>query len=154
RDNIFVTVTARALSDSIRIVATAVENENITKLERVGADAVVAPAFIGGLRLAAEMERPLVLRFIDAMRADSEDPRLMEGIAVREGTRLAGCALGDSGLLDLADMIVLAARHADGHHEYLPGRDLQLEPTMVLIVLVPKIAVGRVRRWALTPAGS
>ncbi|MEO0602877.1 MAG: potassium channel protein [Myxococcota bacterium] len=152
RDNIFVTVTARALSDNLRIVAKAVENENITKLERVGADAVVAPAFIGGLRLAAEMERPLVLRFIDAMRADGDDPRVMEGIGVREGSRLVGRTLGDSGLLDLADIIVLAVRYPDGHHEYLPGRDLQLEPTMVLIVLIPKIAVGRVRSWSLTPA--
>ena len=147
RDNVFVTVTARALSDDIRIVAKAVDNENITKLQRVGADAVVAPAFIGGLRLAAEMERPSVLRFIDAMQADGEDPRVMEGIPVHEGSRLEGRTLGDSGLLDLADIIVLAVRHPEGHHEYLPPPELRLEASMALIALVPRVAIHRVTAW-------
>ncbi|MEN0061893.1 MAG: potassium channel protein [Myxococcota bacterium] len=148
RDNVFVTVTARALSDTIRIVAKAVENENITKLRRVGANAVVAPAFIGGLRLAAEMERPSVLRFFDAMRADGDDPRVMEGIPIRPGTSLAGRTLGESGLLELCDIIVLAVRHPDGHHAYSPGLDLVLEPAMVLIALVPRGDLQRVRDWA------
>ncbi len=152
RDNVFVTVTARALSDGVRIVAKAVENENITKLQRVGADAVVAPAYIGGVRLAAEMERPSVLRFMDAMGADGDDPRVMEGIHVRPGSRLEGRTLGDSGLLDLADIIVMAVRHPDGHHEYLPGRALELVPSMVLITLVPKISVGRVKDWVAQTA--
>lgn len=152
RDNIFVTVTARHLSDRIRIVAKAVENENIIKLQRVGADAVVAPAFIGGVRLAAEMDRPSVLRFIDAMQADGDDPRVMEGITIASGSRLVGRTLGGSGLLDLADIIVLAVRHPEGHHEYLPGRDLELEPSMALIALVPRVALNRVKAWARQPA--
>jgi len=149
RDNVFVTVTARALSDRVRIVAKAIDNENITKLRRVGANAVVAPALIGGLRLAAEMERPSVLRFIDAMRADGDDPRVMEGIPVRAGSRLDGRTLRDSGLLDQAEIIVMAVRHPDGHHQYLPDKDLLLQPTMVLIALIPRPAIARVKEWAL-----
>jgi len=152
RDNIFASVTARALSDRVRIVAKAVENENITKLQRVGANAVVAPALIGGMRLAAEMERPSVMRFIDEMGADGDDPRVIEGITIRAGERLDGRTLADSGLLDLSDIIVLALRRPDGHLQYLPDVNLELRPSTVLITLVPRPAIARVKAWVTQPS--
>lgn len=149
RDNIFVTVTARALSDRIRIVAKAVEHENMTKLKRVGADAVVAPALIGGLRLAAEMERPSVLRFFDAMQFDGDDPRVLEGLQVRPGGPLAGKSLQESGLFGLGEIVVIAVRHPDGHHQYSPDADLVPATGAVLITLVPRELLSSVKAWVL-----
>jgi len=41
-------LTARQLNPEIRIVAAATDRENVTKLKRAGADAVISPAAIGG----------------------------------------------------------------------------------------------------------
>jgi voltage-gated potassium channel len=47
-------LTARALASETRIVAAVTERENVDKLRRAGADAVVSPAVIGGHLLVEE----------------------------------------------------------------------------------------------------
>ncbi|HHO49954.1 MAG TPA: potassium channel protein [Deltaproteobacteria bacterium] len=136
RENLFVTVTARALSDRVRIVAKAVEHENVAKLERGGADVVVAPALIGGVRLASEMVRPSVVRFFDALSRDREQTRRIEEIPVSAGSSLIGCRLADAGIREIVDALVIAIRDRSGRHEYNPSADWVLEEGMVLIVLV------------------
>ena len=42
----------------VRVVARCSQLDHIEKLKRAGADAVVSPTFIGGLRMASEMVRP------------------------------------------------------------------------------------------------
>ena len=53
--NLFVTISARALNPDARIVAKSIEPSTERKLRRAGADAVVAPNYIGGVRLFSEM---------------------------------------------------------------------------------------------------
>lgn len=136
RENLFVTVTARALSDRVRIVAKAVEHENVAKLERGGADVVVAPALIGGVRLASEMVRPSVVRFFDALARDREQTRRIEEIPITPNSSLIGCRLADAGIREVVDALVIAIRDRTGRHEYNPSADWVIEEGMVLIVLV------------------
>src|SRR5512137_2279917 len=60
RDNLYVTVTARALNPAARIVSKAIDGRAEAKLRRGGADAVVFPNQIGGMRMVSEMVRPEV----------------------------------------------------------------------------------------------
>jgi voltage-gated potassium channel len=134
KDNLFVTITARALSASIRIVAKAVESENQTKLQRAGADSVVAPAYIGGHRMASEMVRPSVVQFLDNIVRDRENRRIEE-VLVSADSPLAGRTLAEANLRGEVDALVIAIRYLDGHHEYNPGPSQMLRAGMVLIVL-------------------
>src|SRR3990170_3952331 len=59
-DNLFVTLTARGLNPRLRIVAKLVAPESRPKLAKAGADSIVCPNSIGGLRMASEMIRPTV----------------------------------------------------------------------------------------------
>lgn len=52
-DNVYVTLSARALRPDMVIVARARSEESVPKLRRAGADHVVNPQLIGGLRMAA-----------------------------------------------------------------------------------------------------
>jgi voltage-gated potassium channel len=72
KDNLFVTVTARALNPTLRIVAKAIDPRADGKLRRAGADSVVSPNMIGGLRLVSEMVRPEVVSFLDVMLRDKD----------------------------------------------------------------------------------
>lgn len=134
KDNLFVTITARALSNSIRIVAKAVESENETKLRRAGADSVVAPAYIGGHRMASEMVRPSVVQFLDNIVRDRENRRIEE-VLVSADSPLAGRSLAEADMRGKVDALVIAIRYLDGHHEYNPGPSQVIRPGMVLIVL-------------------
>jgi voltage-gated potassium channel len=63
--NLFVTISARALNPTARIVAKSIEPSTERKLRRAGADAVVAPNYIGGVRLFSEMVSPKTVAFLD-----------------------------------------------------------------------------------------
>lgn len=147
RDNLFVTITARALSETIRIVSKAAESESITKLRRAGADAVVSPAVIGAVRLASEMVRPSVLEFLDQMVRHPDQPRRIEEILITAESPLVGGTLASARLGDVADALVIAIRFLDGHHEYDPDADLTLRAGMVLLVLVKSEDVSALRTF-------
>ncbi len=146
RDNLFVTITARALSDVVRIVAKAVDIENITKLQRAGANSVVAPTRIGGARMASEMVRPSVMQFLDNI-ARNKDNRRIEELLIKADSPLVGMPLMDARLREACDALVIAVRFVDGQHEYNPGPNLVLRPGMVLIVLVRSGELGMIERY-------
>ncbi|MHB1347857.1 MAG: potassium channel family protein [Candidatus Humimicrobiaceae bacterium] len=66
-ENVYVTLSAKALNPKISIVARATKHETINKLERAGADRVVSPQIIGGKRMVALAKQPTIVDFIDSM---------------------------------------------------------------------------------------
>lgn len=68
KDNLFATLTARALNPGLRIV-TRVNDErnNREKMIKAGADRVISSDAIGGMRIASELIRPEVVKFLDQM---------------------------------------------------------------------------------------
>ena len=51
-DNVYITLTARGLNPSLRIVARASRADAEDKLQRAGADMVISPHSIGGRQMA------------------------------------------------------------------------------------------------------
>jgi voltage-gated potassium channel len=107
KDNLFVTVTARALNPTLRIVAKAIDVRADGKLRRAGADSVVSPNMIGGLRLVSEMVRPEVVTFLDVMLRDKDRTLRIEEVPIppaRGGAqrRISELDLGRHKLLLLA----------------------------------------------------
>ncbi|XRP97211.1 potassium channel family protein [Methanocaldococcus sp. 16A] len=72
-DNVFVTLTARELNPNILITAKADEKEAIRKLKIAGANRVVSPYLIGGLRMAEVSVRPGVLDFLSTFIKIAKD---------------------------------------------------------------------------------
>ena len=58
------------MNPKIRIVVKEYEPGMANRFRRAGADAIVNPATIGGLRLVSEMVRPSVVSFLDMMLRD------------------------------------------------------------------------------------
>ena len=82
KDNLFITVSARQLNPTIRIVVHAVDPAARKKFARSGADAVVSTNVIGALRLASEMVRPTVVNFLDQMLRLKEETIRIEEVKV------------------------------------------------------------------------
>jgi voltage-gated potassium channel len=143
KDNVLVTLTARRLAPAARIVARTESGESEAKLRTVGADAVVSPSRIGGLRMASELVRPAVVSFLDEMLRDPRTSLRVEEIAVPPGSAAVGRSLDWLNIDGLDGAVLLALRTPDGKEIFKPPQDAALEPGAILIAMVD--AGGRAR---------
>jgi voltage-gated potassium channel len=135
KDNLLVTVTARQLNPSLRIVARCAEARMVDKLLRAGANAAVSPNMIGGMRLASELIRPTVVSFLDIMLRDQAATMRVEEIAVGEGSPWIGKKLRQMDLHGRFELLPLAVRKPGGELKYNPRDDTALAGGDVLVVL-------------------
>jgi voltage-gated potassium channel len=134
-ENLFVTMSGRALNPGLFIVARARQDESIRKLSNAGADRVVNPQELGAARMASFVVRPNVAEFVDVvMHERSMEFRLQE-VEVPEGSGLAGRTLRDADLRKRANVLVLALRRPDGVFVTNPDPDTVIEPHQVLIAV-------------------
>lgn len=132
--NVVITLTARQLNPGIRIVARLQDVDQEAKIRKVGADAVVSPQHIGGLRLASELIRPTVVTFLDEMLRDRDRNLRVEEISIPEGAPTVGRRIRDLGLEKLPGILLLAIKDAEGW-EYNPDRDHTVQAKTSLVFL-------------------
>jgi len=134
KDNLFAVITAKGLNPKLRVVSKIVEKDVREKMLRSGADAVVSPSLIGGLRLASELVRPTVVTFLDKMlRAGDESFRVEEVLVHAPPSHpTLGKVLSHTG----HDLLVLAVRPKE-KDDYLfnPKPDTALQMGDVLVVI-------------------
>jgi voltage-gated potassium channel len=142
-DNLFVVVTAKGLNPQLKIVAKAINEESERKLRQVGADYVVMPNFIGGMRMASEMLRPSVVSFLDNMLRSKDATVRVEEIHLSPNSPLLNKSLNNSGVLDVGGVTVVALSDGKGSYEFNPHRDRILGEDDVIIVMgvVEKILI-------------
>lgn len=144
--NLFVTITARALNADARIVAKSIEVTTEDKLRRAGANAVVSPNLIGGVRLASEMIRPHAVEFMDKLLRDHQgSPIGIEAVSVPAESALVGKHLAQAPFRE-AGALVIAVHHPDGQYTYNPGGEYALQAGSSLIVLADLPGVRKVRQ--------
>jgi len=105
KDNAFVALTARLLNSSVRIISTQRSEDVRQKLMKSGADVVINPGHIGGLRMVSEMVRPVTVSFLDAMLREEKSDYRFEDVAVKRAMKL-GALKGAQG----GAALVVAAR--------------------------------------------
>lgn len=96
-ENVYVTLSAKSLNPSIFVVARATIHETINKLEKAGADRVVAPQIIGGRRMATMALQPSICDFLDTiMQTEEHEIRLAE-IEIKSNSRIDDITIGEAG---------------------------------------------------------
>ncbi len=145
KQNVFLTITARALNPKARIVAKAIEDTAARKLLRAGADSVVSPYRIGGMRLVSEMIRPRVLEFLDLMVRDREQNLRIEEIPIPTESSLIGTELRNTDIRRATDVLVIAVKAGDGGYTWNPGPATKIAEGMTLIVLAATAEVKKLR---------
>ena len=132
--NVYVTLTARQLNPRISIVARANNASHITRLEFAGANKVVLPHLIGGVRMAHTVLRPTVTDFLDLAVRGNIDLQLEE-LAISEGSRFVGQNLMDSHIRQEFDLIIVAIKRASGELVFNPGPREELRTGDTLITV-------------------
>lgn len=144
KTNLFVVISARQCNPKLRIVAKAVSTTAVQKLRRAGANAVVAPTMIGGMRLASELIRPHVVRFLDEMLRDESKLRIEE--AVVENGRIVGQTLAESEIHGRCGVLIMAIREPSGLVHHVPKADLVLKAGQTLIAIGKPKEIDALRR--------
>ncbi|NJD90098.1 MAG: potassium channel protein [Geobacter sp.] len=134
-DNLFVVVTARGLNPALKIIAKAMNEESERKLRQVGADRVVMPNFIGGMRMASEMIRPSVVSFLDVMLRSQDATVRVEEINIPAGSPLTWKSLAESGVMDAAGVTLVAVADEQKSYCFNPDRERRLVAGDLLIVM-------------------
>lgn len=147
KDNLYLTVSGRQANPGTRIVARCAELSHVEKIRKSGADAVVSPNFIGGMRLVSELLRPAVVRFLDDMLRDRRAAYRIEEIRLGDRAAELGTTLRDARVRERFGMTVLAVRASDNQSwVYNPDADEALGPGMTLVVLGSAAQVAELRR--------
>jgi voltage-gated potassium channel len=149
RDNLVTTLSIRTMNPKIRIVVKEIEPGMASRFRRAGADAIVNPATIGGLRLVSEMVRPSVVSFLDLMLRDPVHAYRVEELSVYPQSPWANQSLKDLPLHSEYKLLVAAVRKSDEtDFVYNPDGTWMIEPGQTLIVLGKADDVKRAREIA------
>jgi voltage-gated potassium channel len=143
--NLFVTLSARSMNPSARIVARVIEPETAAKMSRAGADATVSPNMIGGRRMAHELARPEVTAFFDEMMRNKQNLRVEE-VPMDTGSSYADRPLSDLPSRADANVMVLAVKEG-ANIRYNPPPSWKLAGACTLVVLGESVEVEKIRRF-------
>ncbi len=147
-ENLFVTLSARAIVPDLFIVARARQDESVPKLANAGADRVVNPQELGAARMASFVARPNVAEFVDVVMHERSLEFRMQEFDVPDGSPLAGQTLREADLRKRAGVLILALRRVDGTFSTNPDPDIVLEPHQVLIAVGTDTDFDRLDRIA------
>ncbi len=151
RDTLVTTLSIRMLNPSIRIVVKEIEPGMAARLKRAGADAVVNPGMIGGLRLVSELVRPSVVMFLDTMLRDTSSTYRFEELTIPENCDWGDRQLGDIPLRSEFGLFVVGARsEGQDNFTYNPDDSWLVRSGQTLVVLGDASDVKRARK-ALEP---
>jgi voltage-gated potassium channel len=142
-ENLFVTLSSKAINPALFIVARARQEESIDKLSRAGADRVVNPQELGAARMASFVVQPNVAEFVDVVMHERSMDFRMQEVELPEGSRLAGVTLRDADLRRQAGVLVLALRGDDGRFTTNPDPDVVLHPHNIVIAVGTADALER-----------
>jgi len=134
-DNLYVTVSGRALKPDLFIIARARTESSEPKLTRAGADRVVNPQRLGGERMAAFAVHPNVAEFLDVVMHDENLEFHLEEVHISAESPLAGKTLRDAHIRDRTGALVLAVRDAAGAFATNPPPETCIEPRSILIAI-------------------
>jgi voltage-gated potassium channel len=146
KDNLFVTLSARSLNGSARIVSKIVEDRADAKMLKAGATSVVNPAMIGGRRMASELVRPEVNEFLDQMLRDKTKNLRIEEAIVPEKSSFVGTSLKDSPIRRETKLLVIAVRDKERSFVYNPDPEHVIDGGTTLIVMGDAESVIKLRK--------
>jgi voltage-gated potassium channel len=93
-DNLVITLSCKALRPDLPVTARAIDHQTEKKLSLAGADAVVTPELVGGLRMAALATQPGLAEFIETVVRDSAYEFRIERFIVGAESPVVGRSLG------------------------------------------------------------
>lgn len=143
--NVFSILLARQLNPEITIIARAVEEGSEERLRLAGANQVINPYRLGGMRLAFTAVKPTVMDFIEASLSGTSVELELAEIVVHPQSELAGKTLAGAEVRQRYGIIVVALKRGETS-TFNPGPNELIEAGDTLVALGPTQALERVEQ--------
>ncbi len=134
-ENVFIALSARELNPEIFITARAESKSAEKKLLRAGADRVVSPHEMGGIRMALVTLRPDIVDFMRIVTGDREKGFGIEEIEVKEKSSIADTLLKDSPIRCELGLLVIGIKKKGKEMIINPSAQIRIEPGDILVVI-------------------
>ncbi|MBM4053097.1 MAG: potassium transporter TrkA [Planctomycetes bacterium] len=130
--NLVISMSAKHLNPKIKVVSRCYEQKNVDKMKKAGADSIILPAFIGGIRMCTEMIKPNIVSFFDSLLHETNDTLVIEEIIVPE--KMTGKPISELGLEHLSRTILLALKTNEGWL-YNPSHNFVIHSQVTMIFM-------------------
>ena len=144
--NVYVTLSARALNPNLFIVSRAGQRDTEKKLLMAGANRVISPYFISGVRMAALATRPVTSDFLDLVTHGAQVEFSLYEIEVHERSSLVAKSLEQADIRGTSGATVLAIRKTDGSFDLQPTASSRIDKGDVLVVLGTQEQIERLEK--------
>lgn len=132
--NVYLTLTARDINKDLHIIARADYDDGVKKLKRAGADHVVTPHVLGGIRMAMASLRPNVLDFMHTTSLGEGDLTIEE-LVIPDSCELSGKSLKDSNLKRDYGITIIGIKKPGREMTIAPDPDTVLEEKDILVLI-------------------
>jgi voltage-gated potassium channel len=153
-ENVYITLTARGLNQNLYILARSGEEGTELKLKRAGANKVVSPYTIGGMRMAQSILRPNVVDFIEIATGSEHMDLQMEEVTIPADSAFAGATLVSSGFRKETGVIIVGIKKTHGQMIFNPNSHAKIDGGDTLIILGDPGAVDKLEGLVKGKAGA
>jgi voltage-gated potassium channel len=147
--NVYVTLSARVLNPGLNIVARAGYKDTEKKLIMAGANRVISPYFISGIRMAALATHPIASDFLDLVTHDGQIDFNLYEIPVPENSPLIDISIAEAGIRAKSGALILAIRKGDGAFDHQPQAATKINKDDVLVVIGTQIQFETLEKMLL-----
>ncbi len=135
-DNLFIVVSARSLNPNLIVISRAVDPHTESKLYKAGANYVIVPNVLEGLRMASVLLRPTLISFLEIMMSNNDMSLRLEEVALPDDSNLVEKTLSEARIPQRTGLIVIALKRAkDSQWIFNPVSSTILHKNDRLIVL-------------------
>lgn len=134
-ENLYVILTAKELNPNIYVLSRSEEEESEHRLLRAGADRVMSPYTLGGMRMAMAILRPAMLDFIEITTNRQSLELRMEEMSVCDGSPIIGKSLEESEIRHNFGLIIVAVKKDSGKMIFNPLANYVIEKGDKLIAM-------------------
>lgn len=134
-DNLYLVMTVKLIHPSLFVLSKVMEEEAERKILQIGANKVVNPYKLSGLKIAQGLIRPTLVEFIDLIIRRSELALAMEEVIVKKDSTLVDRNIAQCDIRKNANVIVAAVKKPGKAIVFNPSPDLTLEAGDTLLVM-------------------
>lgn len=142
-NNLYLVLTVRLINPSIFVLSKALDEEGERKILQIGANKVVSPYKLGGLKIAQGLIRPTLVDFVDLIIRRKELALQMEEFIVKKDSQMLNRNLAECDIRRTANVIVVAIKKPGEDIVFNPSPDATIETGDTLLVLGDKEAINK-----------
>ncbi|AEH07336.1 potassium channel family protein [Methanothermococcus okinawensis] len=111
-ENLFITLSAKGFNPNLYVVAKVDNDTSVNKLLKAGADRVVSPYTIGGLRIAELTLKPEILDFVSTLMDTTHDMEIGR-FTISPNSVVVGKSISESKIRQSSGATILAIKKGD-----------------------------------------